>query len=173
MNRLIYRFYRAMAFVGIGVLTLIAVLSVVSIIGRSMTSIGLGPVRGDFELVEMGAALAIFCFMPWTQLRRAHAAVDLFWGLTPKALKPPLTVFSDVLMLGLWVILVWRMGVAMGDYHATGETTLVLLLPVWWGYAVSMVPAVLGLIAYAWKLGESLGWLHAPTEYAAPAEAGH
>lgn len=173
MNTLIYRFYRAMAFIGIGVLAMIAVLSVVSIIGRSLISLGLGPVRGDFELVEMGAALAIFCFMPWAQLRRAHAVVDLMWGVIPVALKRPLTVLTDALMLVLWVVLVWRMGVAMGDYRATGETTLVLLMPVWWGYAVSMVPAVLGLVAYAWKLGESLGWLQAPAEYAAPAEAGH
>jgi hypothetical protein len=36
------------------------------------------------------------------------------------------------------------MGVAMLDYRDNGEVTFILQFPVWWGYAASMVPAVIG-----------------------------
>ena len=65
MNKLIYGLSRAMAWFGSFVLVIIAVMSVASIIGRALSGLGLGPVPGDFELVEAGTALAVFCFLPW------------------------------------------------------------------------------------------------------------
>ena len=173
MNLQVYRFFRGMAFVGIAVLTLIALLSVVSIVGRSMTSIGLGPVRGDFELVEIGSGIAVFCFLPWAHLRKAHAVVDILWGRFPAAMQAVLTVVFNALMLAAWLLLVWRMGVQWMEYRASGETTFVLLMPLWWGYTVAMVPAVLGLFAYVWKLIESLGWVAEPPAYMDAAKAEH
>ena len=35
-------------------------------------------------------------------------------------------------------------------------------MPVWWGYAASMLPALVGLVAYAWRLLESLGLVRPP-----------
>lgn len=173
MNLQVYRFYRGMAFVGIGVLTLIALLSVVSIIGRSLTFAGLGPVRGDFELVEIGSGIAVFCFLPWTHMRSAHAVVDLLWSRFPAALRWLLTVLFSGLMLAAWVLLVWRMGVQWLDHRETGETTFVLLMPLWYGYTAAMVPAVLGLFAYLWKFAESLGLVRIPAEFAQAAVAEH
>jgi hypothetical protein len=85
MNRLIYATSRAMAWFGALVLTLLAIISVISIAGRAFSFAGLGPVPGDFELVEAGTALAVFCFLPWCHLRRAHADVTLFWHAYPPA----------------------------------------------------------------------------------------
>lgn len=173
MNIKIYQFFRAMTFVGIGVLMAIAALSLISIVGRSLNGLGLSPVPGDFELVEVGTAVAVFCFLPWTHLRRAHAVVDLFWGALPKALKPFIVVMSDLLMLLLWVVLIWRMGVAIAEYRDNGETTLLLLMPMWLLYSAAMVPAALGLFAYLWKLLESLGLVRVPDEYAVTMEGAH
>ena len=173
MNLQVYRFFRGMAFVGIGVLTLIALLSVVSIIGRSMTGLGLGPVRGDFELVEIGSGIAVFCFLPWTHMRSAHAVVDILWGQCPRALQALLTVLFNGLMLAVWVLLVWRMGVQWLEHRESGETTFVLLMPLWYGYTAAMVPAVLGLFAYAWKLIESLGLVRIPAAFEQAAVAEH
>jgi TRAP-type C4-dicarboxylate transport system permease small subunit len=162
MNTLVYGISRAMAWFGGAVLTAIALLSVASIAGRSLSGFGLGPVPGDFELVEAGTALAVFCFLPWAHLRRGHATVDLFWNAFPAGLQRVLETASDALMFALWVLLVWRMGVAMADYRDNGEVTFILQFPVWWGYAVSLVPAVGGCIVYAWRLLEDLGLARAP-----------
>jgi hypothetical protein len=75
-------------------------------------------------------------------------------------------------MLFIWVLLVWRMGVAMLEYRDNGEVTFILQMKVWWGYAASMVPALIGCVVYFWRLLESLG-LAAPQGGFTTAEGAH
>jgi TRAP-type C4-dicarboxylate transport system permease small subunit len=162
MSNFIYGLSRAMAWLGAVVLSLIALMSVVSIIGRALSGFGLGPVPGDFELVEAGTALAVFCFLPWCHLKGGHALVDMFWNSYPPRLQRALTVLSDALMFIVWLLLVWRMGLATTEYRHNAEVTFILQMPVWWGYAASMPAAVVGCIAYAWRLLEDLGLASPP-----------
>ena len=173
MSSYVYSLSRALAWFGGLVLTAIALMSVASITGRALSMTGLGPVPGDFELVEAGTALAVFCFMPWTHLKRGHAMVDLFWGAYPAPMKRVLEIAADALMLVVWVLLVWRMGLALEDYRANGEVTFILQFPVWWGYAASIVPALAGCVVYAWRLLEDLGLVAAPAGFDATAAGGH
>jgi TRAP-type C4-dicarboxylate transport system permease small subunit len=165
MGRLIYRLSQAMAWLGGVVLTAMAVLSVASITGRALSGVGLGPVPGDFELVEAGTALAVFCFMPWAHLKRGHAMVDLFWNAYPVPLKRALEIAADTLMLIVWVLLVWRMALATEDYRGNAEVTFILQMPVWWGYAASLVPALIGCAVYAWRVLEDVGLAAAPAGF--------
>ena len=172
MSKFIYSLSRAMAWFGGAVLTLIAVVSVASIIGRALSGIGLGPVPGDFELVEVGTALAVFCFMPWAHLKRGHAWVDLFWPLYPAPMKRALEIMADLMMFVVWVLLAWRMGLNMLEYRHNGETTFILQMPVWFGYAASFPFAVFGCIVYAWRLVEDFG-LAQPAMDLGPASGGN
>lgn len=172
MNHVVYGLSRAMAWVGALALVLLAAMSVISIAGRALSGLGLGPVPGDFELVEAGTALAVFCFLPWAHLKRGHAVVDLFWRAYPAPMRRVLDVLADALMAAAWCLLVWRMGVAMLDYRENAEVTFILQFPVWWGYAASMVPAVVGCLVYAWRLLETLGVVSAPEGFQT-AEAVH
>ncbi len=162
MSKIIYRLSQWLAWFGALVLGLLSMLTVTSIAGRAMSFAGLGPVPGDFELVEAGTALAVFCFLPWCHLKNGHAIVDMFWKSYPPAMRRVLEVLSDALMLLVWALLVWRMGLAMLDYHGNGEVSFILQMPVWWGYAASFGPAMLGCIVYAWRLFETLGLVPAP-----------
>lgn len=157
MSGFIYGTSRALAWLGGGALTVIALLSVISIAGRALSGAGLGPLPGDFELVEAGTALAVFCFLPWAHLKRSHAAVDLLWGLYPVPLRLAFTLLADALMLAVWLLLVWRMGLALEDYRGNAEVTFILQMPVWWGYAASMLPAAFGCLVYLWRLLEDVG----------------
>ena len=160
-----------MAWFGAVVLTALALMSVASISGRALLSLGLAPVPGDFELVEAGTALAVFCFLPWCHLSRGHAAVDLFWKAYPAPLQRGLEILCDALMLSVWLLLVWRMGIVTTDYRANGEVSFILQMPVWWGYAASLLPAAIGCVAYGWRLLESLGLAAPPPGFAAAGEA--
>jgi TRAP-type C4-dicarboxylate transport system permease small subunit len=162
MSHAVYALARLLAWLGAAVLCALALISVASITGRALSAHGLGPVPGDFELVEAGTALAVFCFLPWCQLQRGHAVVDLLWGWYPPGMKRTLLLLWDVLLLAAWTLLVWRMGVAMTDYRANGEVTFILQMPVWWGYAASLVPAVLGCLTGAWRVLEGLGVVSPP-----------
>ena len=44
----------------------------------SGATIKLGPVNGDYEIVEAGMAFTIFSFLPLAQITGAHATVDIF-----------------------------------------------------------------------------------------------
>ena len=165
MNKLIYGLSQTMAWFGSFVLVLIAVMSVASIVGRALSGFGLGPVPGDFELVEAGTALAVFCFLPWAHLKRGHALVDMFWGSFPLPMRRVLDILADGLMLLVWLLLVWRMGIALGEYRHNNEVSFILQMPVWWGYAASMTAALVGLVAYAWRLLEDLGLVSPPAGF--------
>lgn len=172
MGNAIYYLSRRLAWFGGAVLAAMALLSVLSIAGRALSRFGLGPVPGDFELVEAGTALAVFSFLPWCHLREGHATVDLFWKSYPAALRRGLAVASDAMMLVVWALLVWRMGLATGDYRDNGETTFILQFPVWWAYAASLVPAAFGCLAYTWRLLERVGLVAGPPA-APPAGGAH
>ena len=64
VERLVNRLAKLLAFFGGAVLTALAFMTVLSTVGRAFVGmqIGLGPIPGDFELVEAGTAVAIFCF---------------------------------------------------------------------------------------------------------------
>jgi TRAP-type C4-dicarboxylate transport system permease small subunit len=141
----------------------LALLSVASIIGRALSGFGLGPIPGDFELVEAGTALAVFCSLPWCYLVRGHAVVDLFWNGFSPALQRTLESGSALLMLLVWVLLTWRLGVGMLDYRASGEVGFILQMPTWWGYAAALPPAVIGCVAYAWRLFETFELINPPS----------
>ncbi len=171
MSHFVYGLSRAMSWLGAGVLAALALISVFSIGGRALGSFGLGPVPGDFELVEAGTALAVFCFLPWAHLKRGHATVDLFWHRFAAPLQRVLAVLADALMLAVWLLLVWRMGVAMLDYRDNGEVSFILQMPVWWGYAASLVPAAVGCVVYLWRLLETLGLAQPPAGFVAAGAA--
>lgn len=172
MSKIIYDTSRFMAWFGAFVLTLVAAMSVLSIAGRTLSFAGLGPVPGDFELVEAGTALAVFCFLPWCHLKRAHADVAMLWHVYPQSMRRLLAILSDVLMLLVWLLLVWRMGLAALEYRENGEVSFILQMPVWWGYGASLVPALLGCVVYVWRLLETLG-LASPQDGFTTAEGGH
>lgn len=157
MNVVIFTVARTMAWLGGLVLVALTLMSVLSIAGRALSGLGLGPVPGDYELVEAGTALAVLCFLPWCHLRRGHAVVDMFWRLYPPAMQRFLGILTELLMFGVWVLLAWRMGVGTVDYRANGETSFILHMPVWWGYAACTLAAAAGCAVYGWTLLGSLG----------------
>ena len=131
----------ALAVLGGAVLTLVTILAVVSIIGRYASRTrwpvfdGLGPIPGDFELVSMGAGFAVFSFLAWCQFNRGHVTVDIFvsW-MGPRALAA-LSTFTNLVLTAVVVLIAWQHGLGLHDKMRFRETTTILQIPVWWGYA--------------------------------------
>jgi TRAP-type C4-dicarboxylate transport system permease small subunit len=140
---------RALALVGGIILVALVVMSVISIFGRGIGSYsrtlpflrGFGPVPGDFELVEAGTAVAVFAFLPWCQLRRGHVTVDVFLMWTTPRVRAALSLAGNVLMTVAAAFIAWRLGLGLQDKMAFRETTMILGMPVWYGYAAALVGA--------------------------------
>lgn len=136
-----------MALLGGIILTGITALTCISITGRALLplDIGLGPIQGIYDITEMGVAAAVFAFLPWCQLQRQHAAVDLFAPAFPAVMNRIINLVVDIGMLLIASVCAWRLYLGMLDKFRYQETTLILQAPVWLGY----LAGVLGFAAFA------------------------
>ena len=132
------------------------VLTVVSIVGRGLIFAGLGPIPGDFELVEAGTAFAVLAFMPLCQYHRGHVTVDLFLSGAGRRTNALIDALANLLMTGAAGVLTWRMLLGMLDKRSYGETTFILQFPVWWSYAAALVGAAVFTLVCAYTVLRSL-----------------
>jgi TRAP-type C4-dicarboxylate transport system permease small subunit len=147
---------RFLALLGGALLLAVTVMTVASVTGRALIFAGLGPVPGDFELVEHGTALAMFCFLPWCQLNRGHVTVDVLAGVLGPRRDAALSVISNIIMTGVAVLIVWRLWFGMLDKAKFTEETFILQLPIWWGYAAALIPAAVFAVASAYTVWRSI-----------------
>jgi TRAP-type C4-dicarboxylate transport system permease small subunit len=147
----VFRLSKWSAIAGGILLVMLTLMIVASVSGRALLDLGLGPVPGDFELVEIGTAIAVFFFLPWTYLRGGHASVDIVYTHLPRWGQRAVAIFSDLLMLTLWLALTWRLWEGMLEKREYFESTFILQMPVWWAYALCLVGAVIGCLAYIAK----------------------
>jgi len=166
MQRLIYGLARLMALIGGVVLVGLILLTCISVLGRSGNTLGhadwleaiapalgeaiigtgIGPVLGDFEVVEAGIAFAVFAFLPWCQLRLGHATVDIFTAMLPERGNRVLVTFWDILFALMLILIAWRLYEGMAGKFRNGQTTFLLQFPIWWAYAASFAASVVAAL---------------------------
>ena len=157
---------RVMAVVGGIVLSLLILLTCVSISGRLlngffhgpfmtgiapefskwMIDIGVGPVNGDFELVEAGVAFAIFAFIPLCQITAGHASVDVLANSFPRGVNRFLRMVTEIAFAAVLILIAWRLFEGMLSKKSYGETTFLLQFPIWWAYAASFAASVVAAV---------------------------
>lgn len=133
-----------MALVGGIVLIVLVCITCLSVIGRSLTIIGLNQIPGDFELVEYGVGFVIFSFLPWTQYARGHARVDLFTHNMGRLGNLIADLAADLLLFAIAIIITWRLWLGMLDKQSYGETTFILQFPIWYAYLAGLF----GMVAF-------------------------
>ena len=130
----------------------------ISITGRTLTRFGLGPIPGDFEILQAATGFSVFAFLPWCQLYRGHATVDILTNFLSAGANRIIDLVTDAPLLLVSTVIAWRLWVGMVEKFNNGESTFILQFPVWWGYAASMVPAVgaviIGVYMVAMRLRE-------------------
>jgi len=133
---------RAAAVFGGLVLTFAMLVTVVSVIGRTLLPLGgfvpglgwLGPVPGDYEIVEIGAAVAVAAFLPICQLRGGHVIVDLFFsGAGPRALAF-FSLIGNLLFAVVGAIITWRLYLGALSKFQYQESSMILGIGIGWGY---------------------------------------
>lgn len=151
MRHFVIGLARISALAGGIVLTLLILMTCTSVLGRAFSKIGLGPVPGDFELVEAGIAFCVFAFLPFCQIVGAHATVDILTNSLPASINRLLIAFWEVLMAVVIAVIAWRLLVGAQAKFSNGETTLLLQFPVWWVYLACLFPAAIGIVVALWS----------------------
>lgn len=161
MYRFVYAVARFMAMLGGIVLSVLVLMVCLSILGRALNGLlhtmvaggvlagaaqwlidaGVGPVNGDFELVEAGVAFAVFAFLPLCQVTAGHASVDVFTNWMPDGAQRVLNLLIDLLFAVVLVVIAVQLYDGMLSKMRSGQTTFLLQFPIWWAYAASLVGA--------------------------------
>ncbi|MFM1855893.1 MAG: putative small permease component [Pseudomonadota bacterium] len=107
-------------------------MTVASVTGRSLWS---APIPGDVEVTQVGIGLALSLCLPWCQAKHANIIVDFFTQRAPRAVQRALDQMGTLLLAAMYLLLAWRTAVAASSVKEAGETTMVLMIPMWWAYA--------------------------------------
>jgi TRAP-type C4-dicarboxylate transport system permease small subunit len=145
-------FSQASAILGGMILAGIALLTLASVLGRSLFS---APVQGDVELVQLACAVALSCFLPYTQWQGANIIVDFFTAKASVQTKGRLDGLGS-LLLGLVAALVcWRTGAGSVMAYENQETSMLIAIPIW-------IPYLLMLPGFALTMAVSfyIAWEH-------------
>ena len=172
MKNLATQAARLMAICGGLVLTVLIVLICISVIGRSLNGLlhgwigavmpgvsawaldlGVGPINGDFELVEAGVAFAIFAFLPLCQISAGHASVDIFTAKLPTRINRVLQLAIDVIFAVVLIAIAYQLYNGMLSKQRYGDTTFLLQFPIWWAYAASLSGSILTAVVSLYVVG--------------------
>jgi TRAP-type C4-dicarboxylate transport system permease small subunit len=157
---------KLMAWLGGAMLTALIVMVCTSVLGREVNGIlhadwlvslapglsrwlldlGVGPVNGDFELVESGIAFSIFAFLPLCQLTGGHATVDVFTNYLSDRANQGLRLVTDIVFAGVIVLIAWQLWLGLVSKKSSGQTTFLLEMPVWWAYSLSLSGAIVAAV---------------------------
>jgi TRAP-type C4-dicarboxylate transport system permease small subunit len=138
VERLLQRLCDISATIGGIVLVAIASVTVVSVIGRAFFS---HPILGDVELVQLGCAVVVASFLPYTQFRHANIIVDFFTTNASEKTQSRLDAFGTFLYTLVMALVCWRVAVGGIDIKANQETSMLMALPLWIPYML-MVPGL-------------------------------
>lgn len=151
---------RWLAYIGGALLVTVMLMSVASIVPRAL---GFQPIQGDFELAAIGSGVCIACFLPWSHLRGGNIIVDFFTTALTKKSNQKLDAIGSWLLAICLAVIAWRTGVGTLSVRAGNEESMIMRLPIWWGYAGMLPGLALTAIAAAWTGWQS--WLGNDVEH--------
>lgn len=133
------------ALLGGGVLLVVVGVNMLTIISGQFGK----PFPGDFELTEMGVAIAVFSFLPYCQLSGANVSADIFTASAPPRVVAFFTLLGSVVALGFAFLLIWRMYLGLLDQKTYDYTTTILQIPHWMAFVPILISlAFLALAAF-------------------------
>jgi TRAP-type C4-dicarboxylate transport system permease small subunit len=146
---------RILAVFGGTLMLVTAVLVTTSVGGRWLFRAG---IPGDFELVQIATAVAVFSFLPLCQLGRGNVFVDTFTLRAPDWFNRSLDMLWDLVYAGFALLISWRLALGAYDAISSRTSSMVLAFPIGWAIAAcAVMAAFLGLVTVVTmlKLGRS------------------
>ena len=142
---------KVLALAGGVVAIAVALLVVVSVLSRWLFS---APLPGDFELAQMGTAVAVFAFLPYCQIVRGNIVVATFTAHLPARVRGRMDAIWDVVYAAAMALVAVCLTRGTLDTFASQEVSMVLRIPVWPGIGFgALVCAFLTIVSLATAYG--------------------
>lgn len=120
----------------------------------ALRATGFSPIQGDFELLQVGLAIAIGGFLPWCHLKGGNIYIDFVTARASTRTQRYLDAFAGILVAIMMALVAWRAGAGALAAKASGEVTMIRSFPLWVSYLL-MTPglALTSLVALdiAWR----------------------
>ncbi|QCI68765.1 TRAP transporter small permease [Phreatobacter stygius] len=129
---------RALAVFGGAVMLVTAAMVTLSVLSRWLFRTG---INGDFEMVQIATAVAVFAFLPLCQWGRGNVFVDTFTLKAPARFNRGLDVLWDLVYAGFALLIAWRLGLGAYDAISSRTSSMVLAIPIGWAIAVTAAMA--------------------------------
>lgn len=126
------------------VLLAVVTINVVSVVGAAVFNTAL---PGDFELTEIGVAVAAFAFLPYCQIAGLNVTADIFTAGASRFWLAAFSLLGALVALGFGTLMLWRMYYGMLDQRTYDSTTAILQIPLWWGYGACLLSLALLVLA--------------------------
>ncbi len=127
-GRFLYDLAYILAILGGIILVIVILINFISILSRI---IFLNPLVGDFELVEIGSAIAISSFLPLCHLKKGNVIVDFITAKLNFKKIAFLDCISSVIYGLVALFFTWRMFFGAKDMYFYQEETMLLQFPIW------------------------------------------
>lgn len=122
------------------------------------------PVPGDFEIVEVGVAVAVSTFLPYCQLTYSNVTVDVFTMWAGPKLITGLSLLASIVAMFFAALLLWRMSAGMIDYREYQEYTAINGFPLWMAFPPFLISLLLLFIASLVTASEAISDMRSPAQ---------
>lgn len=107
----------------------------------SFRAVGLMPIQGDFELLQVGLAVVVGSFLPWCHSQGNNMFIDFVTTRLSRRNQNKLDAISGLLVSIMLALIAWRTGAGAFASYVSGEVTMIRGFPIWVSYLL-MVPGL-------------------------------
>ncbi|WP_223475202.1 TRAP transporter small permease [Oricola indica] len=144
LHSLVLRLSTGWAILGGFVLLAVVVFNVASVVAAAVMNKSL---PGDFEITELGVAIAAFAFLPYCQIAGLNVTADIFTAAASRFWLAVFSLLGALVALGFGGLLLWRMYYGMLDQRTYETSTAILQIPLWWAYGACLLSLALLVLA--------------------------
>jgi TRAP-type C4-dicarboxylate transport system permease small subunit len=166
----------AVAMAGGAIVAAIVLISSLSVLGRSLPQLfgvrGIG-VPGDVEMEQLACAVAIYCFLPLCQIRRANVLVGIFTRHLAPRRRAMFDLVANLLYLALATLLALALGYGTAEKFHYGDTSMMLRIPEGWPFAAALLPNWLLVVTTLYTVQRSFTEIRLNQAIGPPASGEH
>jgi TRAP-type C4-dicarboxylate transport system permease small subunit len=132
--------------VAVAAMLLMMVITCIDVVGAKVF---LRPVFGAIDIVQLCQLVTISFAAGMTLILGRHIQVEFFYNLFPRRIQAVIDSIWSVISLGLFIVIIWRLGVLGRSFHNTGEytaTAYIRLFPYAYAAAFACIPVCLVLL---------------------------
>ena len=112
--------------VAAGLLFLLMIAGATDVIGRYLFN---APINGTMERGQLLLALMVFLSWGHTQVKKGHVSVELFISHFPPRMRIITDLFTTLVTLVLFILVIWQSFIMAIDTHKSGEVVFVIHWP--------------------------------------------